>query len=85
MLSASRQQTPEALLRLARRRAAAEAHGRANGIFIAPLAVIRQSYLAVEPPARDQTMPYGGTTLSSNVVALLEGVDSPKYQRLGIG
>lgn len=85
MLAASQEQTPEALLRQARQRAAAEAHGRANGLFIAPLAVIRQSFLSVEPTTRDQPMPYGGTTLSSNVVVLLERVDSPKYQRLGIG
>lgn len=84
MLAASQRQTSKALLELARQRAETTGHGRANGMFIAPLEEIKQALLSIEPAARDRPLPFGDTTLSSNLVALLPEVGSMKYEYMGL-
>lgn len=53
--------------------------GRANGIFVAPVADIRTAYLARPADERGLPMPFGDTHLAGNVAAVLEDVTVSKY------
>jgi hypothetical protein len=59
--------------------------GRANAIFTAPLDKIRAVYLELPPGKRNQPLELDGVILSGNVPAILELVDTPKFERIGIG
>jgi hypothetical protein len=56
--------------------------GRANGIFLAPLVQIEAAYQAVPSQARAEPLPFADTWLAGNVPAVLDGVTSPRYERL---
>ncbi len=68
-------------------RAALSAHERgepgwANAALVLPVDDVRTAYQALPPEARDEPVPFRGTVLAGNVVAVLDGVDVPKYERV---
>lgn len=56
--------------------------GRANTILTLPLNTIRDAYLALPPPERYQTIIIEDHQLDESVLAILEGIDVPQYQRV---
>ena len=56
--------------------------GRANAMLTLPWNLIRDSYLAISPQARNAPISFQGNQLDESVAAILEGVTVPKYQRL---
>jgi hypothetical protein len=56
--------------------------GRANAMFAAPLDSIRAAYLKLTPEERCEPLKFEGFILSSNVPAILDGLDSPKYESI---
>ncbi len=57
--------------------------GRANAIFTAPLKQLRAAYLKLSPEERSAPLEFEGVTLSSNVPAILESVDTPTFEGVG--
>lgn len=72
-----------ALKHRAERDAQTGGRGRANAVFAAPLADIRDAYLAIQPALRGERLLFGQTILAGNVAAVLEGVEVPKYAAVG--
>jgi hypothetical protein len=56
--------------------------GRANTVFSAPLDKIRAAFLKLPPEDRDDPIEFEGVVLSSNVPAILAGVEAPKFEWL---
>jgi hypothetical protein len=57
--------------------------GRANALYSAPLEKIRAAYLKLTPEERNEPLEFEGVTLSSNVPAILESVETPKFEWRG--
>jgi hypothetical protein len=56
--------------------------GRKNTMLTLPLDTVRQSYLALSPDLRYQKIIVENHTLDESVLAVLEDVDVPQYERL---
>ena len=56
--------------------------GRANTILTLPLDTVRDAYLALPPAERYQKIVIEDHELDESVLAILEGVDVPQYQRV---
>jgi hypothetical protein len=56
--------------------------GRMNTILTLSLDTVRESYLALAPDMRYQKIMVENHTLDESVLAVLEDVDVPQYQRL---
>jgi hypothetical protein len=81
LMIANSQAHPRQLLeKLALEDAQQGGRGRANAIFVAPLAKIRDAFLALPPEQRGTPLPFDGTLLEGNVAAVLDGVSVPKYR-----
>jgi len=85
MLGASRQVSDQDLARLALEDLQSGGKGRANAILTLPLSLVRDSYLALPPEMRYQAITVEGYQLDESVLAVLEAVDVPQYQRLIAG
>jgi hypothetical protein len=59
--------------------------GHANSVFTVPLERIRAAYLALSPEERNEPLHYEGVLLGSNLPAVLEGVDTPKFKKRSQG
>ncbi len=57
--------------------------GWANATLALPLKSISDFYLALSLKQRNLSVLFGGNRLADTVPAILEGIDVPKYQRLG--
>jgi hypothetical protein len=57
--------------------------GRANAIFTAPLDKVRAAYLKLTPEERNEPLEFERVTLSSNVPAILEDMETPKFEWIG--
>ena len=56
--------------------------GRANSILTLPLKQVTAAYLALAPEVRYQKINIDGHELDESVLAILENVDVPQYQRM---
>ena len=56
--------------------------GRANSILTLPLNIVTESYLALAPEMRYRKIVIENHELDESVLAVLEGIDVPQYQRL---
>jgi hypothetical protein len=56
--------------------------GRANAILTLPLNGISDHYLAMSPEKRSVPVLFEKNRLDETVPAVLEGISTPKYQRL---
>lgn len=56
--------------------------GRANTILTLPLNMVRDSYLALPPETRYGNIVIENHELEESVLAILEGIDVPQYQRV---
>lgn len=56
--------------------------GRANTILTLPLRIVREAYLTLPPQERYQTIVVEDHQLDESVLAILEGIDVPQYQRV---
>lgn len=56
--------------------------GRANAVLALPLDPVIETYLALPPKEHSELIRIKGHQLDSNVLAILEGVDTPKYQHI---
>jgi hypothetical protein len=56
--------------------------GRANSVLALPLKLVTQSYLELPPEVRYQKIIVEGHELDESVLAVLEEVDVPQYQRM---
>jgi len=56
--------------------------GRANCIFVTPLAAVTSFYRNLSIEARDQPVVYKGHNMADSVLAILDGIPVPKYKRL---
>jgi hypothetical protein len=56
--------------------------GRANTILTLPLKTVRDAYLALPPEARYKKIVIDHHELDESVLAILEGIDVPQYQRV---
>jgi hypothetical protein len=54
--------------------------GRANAMFMAPLKELYDAYQAVPPDKWNKALAFKTTLLDSNVPAVIDGLDVPKYQ-----
>jgi hypothetical protein len=71
------------------RRAALSAHERgepgwANAALVLRLDDVRETFEGLPPEARDKPVPFQGTVLAGNVVAVFEDVAVPKYERIDV-
>lgn len=82
MLTSSRHYSDQDLARLALEDLQSGGKGRANAILTLPLRLVSQSYLAIPPEMRYQAITVESHQLDESVLAVLEGVDVPQYQRL---
>ena len=57
--------------------------GQANTILTLPLHRVTESWLAIPPERRFKEITVDGHNLEESVLAVLEGVDVPQYERLG--
>jgi hypothetical protein len=80
MIANSQAHTRQIMEHLALEDAQQGGHGRANAMFVAPLAQTREAFLAVPPEQRSAPLPFGDTLLEGNVAAMLDGVPVPKYR-----
>ncbi len=55
--------------------------GRANSILALPLQLVTQSYLAIPPELRYRAIRIQNHVLDESVLAVLEGIEVPQYQR----
>lgn len=56
--------------------------GRANTILTLPLSTVRDAYLALPPAERYKKIVIENHELDESVLAILEGIDVPQYQRV---
>lgn len=82
MLSISQLYSDQALEVLAANDFEQGNRGRMNTILTLPLNAVRESYLALAPETRYQQIIVENHTLDESVLAVLEDVDVPQYQRL---
>ena len=82
MLSISQLYSDQALFDLASHDFEQGNRGRMNTILTLPLDIVRESYLALAPDMRYQQIIVENHTLDESVLAVLEDVDVPQYQRL---
>jgi hypothetical protein len=55
--------------------------GRANAVLALPLAAVSAAYLKVPLPQRARPLAIGGHLFDTSVMAVLENVDAPQYER----
>ncbi len=55
--------------------------GRANGILVTPLEKLTAFYRNLSIEARDQPVVYDGHKMAESVLAILDGITVPRYQR----
>jgi hypothetical protein len=55
--------------------------GRANAVLALPLEAVSTAYLKVPLPQRDKLLAIDGHLFDSSVIAVLENVDAPQYER----
>ena len=82
MLSISQLYSDQALGDLASNDFEQGNRGRMNTILTLPLDTVRESYLGLAPETRYQKISVEDHTLDESVLAVLEDVDVPQYQRL---
>lgn len=82
MLAAGKRYSDDELGRLAIADAQNGGKGRANSILTLPLSVLTEAYLALAPELRFRRLGVQNHELDESVLAILEGVDVPQYQRL---
>ncbi|MGD2162329.1 MAG: hypothetical protein PVH60_11095 [Anaerolineales bacterium] len=58
--------------------------GRANAIVTAPLEIIRAMYLIRSPEEHCEPLEFEGVVFSGNIPAILEDIDTPKFERIEI-
>ncbi len=56
--------------------------GRANTILTLPLNTVREAYLALPPAERYKTIVIEDHELDESILAILEGIEVPQYQRV---
>ena len=82
MLKGSRQFSDQDLGRLALQDLQKGGQGRANAILTLPLSQVRAAYLDIPPEMRYRAITVAGHRLDKSVLAILEDVEVPQYQRL---
>jgi len=82
MLEASRQFSDQDLGRLALQDSQKGGRGRANAILALPLSQVRAAYLDIPPELRYRAITVAGHRLDDSVLAILEDLEVPQYQRL---
>jgi hypothetical protein len=58
--------------------------GRANGVLALPLDAVIEAYQALPPKEHSTSISIKGHQIDSNVLAILEEVDTPRYKRIDI-
>jgi hypothetical protein len=56
--------------------------GRANAVLALPLEEVTRAYLAVPLPQRNRPLTIAGHLFDTSVIAVLENVDAPQYDKL---
>jgi hypothetical protein len=82
MLKGSRQFSVQDLGRLALQDLQKGDQGRANAILTLPLSQVRAAYLDIPPEMRYRAITVAGHRLDESVLAILEDLEVPQYQRL---
>jgi hypothetical protein len=82
MLKGSQQFSDQDLGRLALEDLQKGGKGRANAILTLPLNRVRTAYLDIPPEMRYRAITVAGHRLDESVLAILEDVEVPQYQRL---
>lgn len=81
MLANSRRYSDKDLQKMARKDARQGGRGRANAILALGLDDLKDVYRSIPTDKRGAPIRVGGHQLDGNVLAILEDVDQPKYQR----
>ena len=82
LLSASQRYTDRELANLALLDARGSGRGRLNSILTLPLFAVKESYLALPPGQRFTAIEVDGHHLDESVLAILDDIEVPQYQRL---
>ncbi len=80
LLASSQSNSVEVLHQMALDRYRRGEPGWATAALVLPIHQIREAYLATSPEDRGQPLLFQNMMLAANVPAVLEGVDTPKYQ-----
>jgi len=82
MLAANQQYSDRDLGMLALTDAQNGGRGHANSVLTLPLDTVRESYLKLAPERRYSKIVIEDHVLDESVLAILENVESPQYQRM---
>ena len=82
MLAASQEVSDQDLARLALEDLQSGGKGRANAVLTLPLSLVCDSYLALAPKMRYRLITVAGHQLDESVLAILDDVEVPQYQRV---
>jgi hypothetical protein len=82
ILGASQQVSDQDLARLALEDLQNGGKGRANALLALPLSLVCDSYLALAPKMRYRLITVAGHQLDESVLAILDDVEVPQYQRV---
>lgn len=82
MLNASQRYSDQELGRLAMKDFQDGGRGRGNSILTLPLDMVTESYLTLQPEMRYRKIIMENHTMDESVLAILENVDVPQYQRV---
>jgi hypothetical protein len=82
ILGASQQVSDQDLARLALEDLQNGGKGRANALLALPLSLVCDSYLALAPKMRYRLITVAGHQLDESVMAILDDVEVPQYQRV---
>jgi hypothetical protein len=82
LLSASQRYSDRELANLALLDAQNGGRGRLNSVLALPLFAVKESYLALPPGQRFTEIEVDGHHLDESVLAILEDIEVPQYQRL---
>ena len=80
MLANSRRYSDQDLQRMAWQDARSGGKGRANAVLVLGLDDLKEVYRSIPTGGRGGPIRVGEYQLDGNVLAILEGIDNPKYQ-----